>query len=231
MGGVINLKDVNGPVVDDVSGDNKTLDMAEQPEIVHAALTALESMDIPNGQISAYEYEGTIHLNNLMKAYEDGSGSVELVDGSVIENSQMHMIGLQVEIDELENGNYGIDVRADHMGSYEQGEIDARTTLMNYEVTPEGEFLDRSGHAVAHDDAANQWTIEAAQAFEYKLATILGENSLESLVDKRPETAVTDVGEPPIDATLNSLQELSQKLGSDNQPAVPQQSFDAFGPQ
>lgn len=231
MGKVIDLKDIKGPVVDDMSGDYRELDMADQPEIVHAALTALEAMDIPNGKIAAYEYEGTIHLDNLLMAYEDGNGNVELNDGTIIENAQSHMIGLQVEIEEMENGNYKVDVRVDHMGSYEQGEMDARTTLMNYEVSPEGEFLDRSGHAVAHDDAANQWTIDAAQSFEHKLGTILGEDSLESLMEMRPETAATNVGEPPINAELNSLNEISSKMDATNQPASPQSTFDPMVPQ
>lgn len=225
MGNTIDLKNVDGPVIDDISGDYRQLDMAEQPEIVHAALTALESMDIPGGSISAYEHGGAVHLDNILTAYEDGSGSAELADGTVIENAQSHMIGLQVEIEEMENGNYEIGVRVDHMGSYEQGEIDARTTLMQYEVTPEGEFLERSGHAIAHDDAANQWTIEAAQTFEHKLGAILGEDSLESLMDKRPETAATNVGEPPIGAELNSLSDLANAADAtvkqDIAPAIP----------
>ena len=66
MGRVIDLSTIEGPVVDDVSGDYRKLDMAEQPEIVHAALNALESMDLPNSSISAYEFEGEINLKNIM---------------------------------------------------------------------------------------------------------------------------------------------------------------------
>lgn len=209
MGNTIDLKNIDGPVVDDLSADYIELDMMEQSNVVNAMMQAFEAMDMPNGSLAAYEHDGRVILRNEINSYEDGGGTATLADGTEIQNASIHVIGASAFISELENGNYSVQMSVQHAGSFEQGIDDYRRVNINYEVDAEdGSIVSRQGHAVGHDDAPNIWAIETAQAIEHAFAENLGPTAQETLADFRPNSAATESGPPPIGTELNSLSEI-----------------------
>jgi hypothetical protein len=215
---VLDLSEINGPVVFDTVDDSERilLDMDSQGHVVNAMFNALQSIDVPNNILAAYQNDdGSIILRNQMVTFEDGNGSAYLSSGTTIENMQTHIIGASVQIDELENGNCRVDLMVNHSGSFEQGVIDERRVIIDYEVDCEnGSIISRAGHAVAHDDATNQWTISAAQTIEYHFTNALGPAAQDSIAQFRPASAATSVDLPPISADLNSLSRILGDSGT-----------------
>lgn len=234
MNTVIDLANVDGPVIDDMSGDYIDIEMMDQTNITNAMFNAIQSIDIPGGRLAAFEsHDGNISLRNELVAYEDGQGTTNLsMAGVTLENASRHIVGIQAAVEELENGNYGVSVLVNHDGSYEQHSVDDRQALINYEIDAEnGEILSRDAQGLRFDDDVNQWVIDAAQAVEHSFTSNLGPVAQESISQFRPEGAAVTVGEPPLDTQFNSLSELSAELVNDGMSGPKVQQHEAVVPQ
>lgn len=202
------------PVVVDLKQDQIDLDIGEMPEIAHAALSALENMDIPGGSILAYTTEdGMIRLSNEVETLTPDSRSrIFLNDqGIVIDNATTHRVGVAIDITPQENGGYNIELRANHEGSYD-GTIDASRTYINYQIDENGELINREGSAMTEEFGINimdqehgKWTVDAAQTLENNFATIYGGDFKEDIEEARPETAAKNVAAPPAASNAANL--------------------------
>lgn len=219
----LDFAQINRPTINDLV--DLGIDLPDDvPEIVLQAIEAIQAIDIPGGSVSAYQTDdGTYVIRNdidiLLPDPESGGPSVfpneNVPDGLTIEGATTHGVGASIHIDPTADGGYTFKMRVDHEGSID-GTIDASTTIINYQIDENGNFLDRNSGASTQEFGVNiteqdhgMWTIEAAQAIEHRFGQIVGmgnPGAAEKLDALRPDTAATEVsGPPPLPEGMQNL--------------------------
>ncbi len=224
-----------GVIMNDMIKDVGNVDIAELPEIAQIAYQVVQSMDIPNSAMAVFQSDdGHISIARRNEAFfEQDRSTVFLTDQDVkLEGASSHRVSTEIQILPQEDGGYKVQVGTSHDGSYDNN-IDASYVGIAYDVDADGNFTGRNGYASTEDfngsildQEHGTWAIDAAQTLEHRLATALGSdgpNAKEDILSQRPESAATEVGQPPgpENATSLSSLDLQAMASSDAAPDKP----------
>jgi hypothetical protein len=217
-------------LINDTRSDNIELDMDHQNEMVHAAMIAVRSMNLPKGYLGAnfYEEEKSTQISQSISAFHKGSSSLLIEDQDIVlNNAAVHTISVSIAFDAEKNGNTHMQIKATHDGAYNKDAVDTSSAVINYTIDAEGNFTKRNGSALSQDrsvdvesQAHGKWVMQAAQALESNFAAALGGEAQEQIKSQRPPGAATKADAPPMAENMTPLSSVNLKaLTQDAKPA------------